>query len=321
VLASKMKKRLLIAGASGFIGSNFILRSEEVENYDVTATYNSSDPSTLTKGINYVKADLENYDTCLHLCESTDYILNFAGVMLTSASRKNNEVTNVLSNTSVHLNLIHAAKNMPIEKYIWLSSTTGYPVIPRAVKEIDFHEGDVPSRYFSVGHMYRFIENIANHYLSNKSTLITLRPTGVYGERDDFNPLTSHILPALVNELSTDLGRKEFFADKSETRDWIYVGDFIKAVDRILSTVENNICLNIGNGKPVSMYDLHGHILKAFASSRDFTVSERLFDDGSSINRNIDCSLSVRELGYYNETSLMSGIEKTIKWFRDNPNA
>ena len=47
---------------------------------------------------------------------------------------------------------------------------------------------------------------------------------------------------------------------------------------------------------------------------------ERVFDDEDSIDRNIDCSLSARELGSYSKTSLSDGIEKTVNWLKSNPN-
>ena len=315
-----MKKRLLITGASGFIGSNFIQRSGQLKKYKVTAVYNSAKPLFNSNEIKYVKADLEDYDSCIGVCKNIDYILNFSGVMLTTAARKMDHLKGIKSNISMHLNMINAAKNTAVEKYIWMSSTTGYPVIPRPAKEIDFNTGIVPDRYFPIGEMYRFIENFANYYLTKERVLVTLRPTGVYGEYDDFNPLTAHVLPTLILKLFNGTSQNEFFADKTETRDWIYVGDFIDAVDRVLSKVDKNMCFNIGYGQPVSMYELHRCVLSTFRKQEDFLLSERIFDNGRSIDRNIDCSLSVRELGFYGKTSLSDGIKKTVSWLRRNPN-
>ena len=134
-----------------------------------------------------------------------------------------------------------------------MSSTTGYPESKNNLNEEDFFFGEVAKRYEIVGSLYRLTEKLVNKILLNKCNLITLRPTGVFGEEDDFSPDSCHVLPKIIREAYLNLLIPEtIYAEKEEMRNWIYIGDLVKAIDSIIDNSSRSMVLNIDQKNPLA---------------------------------------------------------------------
>jgi len=310
-----MKKRILITAGAGFIGFNFLKQSKRLDNYDVTAIYRKT-PPLLGPKIKLIKADLNNLDDCRSYLVNYDVIIHCAGVMMTSAKTKINPIEGLMDNFKMHLNIIDVLKDRPPAKLIWLSSTTGYPESDDFLTEDQYFKGEVPKRYETIGYLYRFMEKIIQKIMSDKCNLVTLRPTGVFGEKDDFRPESSHILPKIIRDASLNLLSRTIYAQKEEMRNWIYIGDLIKAIDSVLENVDFSITLNIGGVESTSMYELYQVILEILGIEKKHNINSSNPFSGKPLSRNIDCNLSTKYLGKYNSTSLKSGLRKTIRWYQ-----
>ena len=152
--------------------------------------------------------------------------------------------------------------------------------------------------------------------MSDKCALVTLRPTGVFGKEDDFRPESSHILPKIIRDASQNLLSGTIYAQKEEMRNWIYIGDLIKAIDSVLENVDFSITLNIGGVKSTSMYELYQIILEILGIEKKHTINPSNPFSENPLSRNIDCNLSTKYLGNYNSTTLRSGLRKTISWYQ-----
>jgi GDP-L-fucose synthase len=102
---------------------------------------------------------------------------------------------NVLMNTQI----LEAAYAAGVEKFVWLSSTTGYPVTgDRPYTREEMFDGEPFEKYFFVGWMKRFTEVLCRMYgeklAGRKMATIVLRPTNIYGVNDDFEFATSHVI-------------------------------------------------------------------------------------------------------------------------------
>lgn len=315
VQAFKKKERLLITGVNGFVGQNFVMRSCNMQNYDVIVSARGH--KKIFADMEYVHADLRDLEACVSLCNEVDVILHLAGVMMTSSVMQNGGKDFARDNTAVHSNMAKAASKVGVKKYIWMSSTTGYPVLREPAIEDSFLSGPVPSRYLEVGELYRQLENIVLQQFSGLPTsVVTLRPTGVYGELDDFSTASGHVLPAFIGRYISGETPKEIFADKVERRDWIYVGDVVHALDLVLQKVTTSETMNIGSGHPISMYDLYTLLLDALGSRDGTKIIDGAFDPKSALDRCIDCSYSRKVLGEYQKVGIKEGLIKTISWFK-----
>ena len=313
-----MTKSLLITGSSGFIGKNLLIRSRALNKFKITALYNSNLPSIKTnKEITFKKVNLLNKEELQNLFDDFDVIIHMAGVMMTSATSKNNPFKGITDNLQIITNILEEIKENPPDKFIWMSSTTGYPESKKNLNEEDFFFGEVAKRYEIVGSLYRLMEKLVNKILLNKCNLITLRPTGVFGEEDDFSPDSSHVLPKIIREAYLNLLPETIYAEKEEMRNWIYIGDLVKAIDSIIDNSSRSMVLNIGSKESISMYKLHQIILENFSLEKKHFIDPNPSSFGLPMARKINCELSQKYLGEYNSTRLEDGIDKTINWYKN----
>ena len=211
---------------------------------------------------------------------------------MTSAALKENPYKSLIDNLKIHTNIIEAIKRNPPEKFIWLSSTTGYPDSDKSLSEDEYFCRKVAKRYEIVGELYRLMETIINKKFNDNCKLITLRPTGVYGEGNDFSPKSSLILAKIIRDIHLNLLPERIFAQKEEKRNWLYVGDLINALDQIIEKVDYSITLNIGSDYSISMFDLYSKIIELYGLENNYILDTAINFD-PPLARNIDCNLSV----------------------------
>ena len=120
-------KKIVVAGASGFIGTNFLNRLAGIKEYDILGVFNTNKPKIKADNINYVQADLRNLIECKAVVKGVDYICMFAGQLSTTALMLKNPLGPITDNTVINVNMLEAAYSANVKKYLWLSSTTGYP--------------------------------------------------------------------------------------------------------------------------------------------------------------------------------------------------
>ena len=169
----------------------------------------------LKTDINFIEADLRDSETCKSIFKNYDVIFHCAGVMMTTRTLKLNPFQGLIDNLKIHTNLVESIKSNP-PKNLSGYSTTGYPDSNKSLTEDEFFTNEVCKRYEIVGSLYRLMEKIINKELIDKCTLVTLRPTGVFGEYDDFSLESSHILPKIIRDCSLKLLPEKIFAQKKK---------------------------------------------------------------------------------------------------------
>ena len=259
------RKRIVVAGASGFIGTNFLNRLAGIKEYDVLGIYNTNEPKINSININYAQADLRNLKECKAVVKGADYLCMFAGQLSTTAVMLKNPLGPITDNTVINVNMLEAAYSANVKKYLWLSSTTGYPSQEKPLEEDDFFKSEPPPPYEPVGWMSRFIEKLSMLYTTkteNSMTVACLRPTAVYGEHDDFNYETCNALPALIRRVAERHPSIEIWGSGEDERDWLYIDDLIDACLLALEKFEGYKVVNVGSGKSCSMNQLLNYLFE-----------------------------------------------------------
>ena len=307
----------MILGSSGFVGYNFLVRSKILDDFNITAIYFKNYPKKIfNRNINYLKADLRDPKICDSLFKKFDVVLNFAGVLMSSLKLKNNPNAGINDNFLINSNILNSLKFNPPSKYIWLSSTTGYPDFNKSLIEEQYFTNLVAERYEIVGNLYRSIERLTKSTLTDSCKIITLRPTAIYGEYDDFREDSAHILPKIINQICSNTLPLKIFADKNELRNWLYVGDLVAAIDCLILNYNKNIELNLGSKQSTSMANLYKKIFKVSGSEDKYELHATKDYHGKALARRISCTKSMKLIGNYNSTTLEDGIERTYKWFK-----
>jgi GDP-L-fucose synthase len=166
--------------------------------------------------------------------------------------------------------------------------------------------------------MRRYFEHLAE-FVASRSTVkvAVVRPTAVYGPHDDFDPASSHAIPALVRKAAEKLNPFEVWGSGNEMRDFLHVDDFARGC--LLAIEKHAVCdpLNIGYGSAVSVRQVVETILKAsghdvpvrFDTSRPTTIPVRL----------VDTSKARRLLGFEPKIPIEAGLSDLVRWYAARP--
>lgn len=309
---------VLVTGASGLVGSNLIKRLLS-EGAAIRATFHKKPPVVVDDRIEYVQADLTKGEDCRRVVEDQRFIFMCAATTSGAAATDATPMVHVTPNLLMYAQIMEAAYQANVEKFLWLASTTGYP--PSGEKPISEEEmfiGEPYEKYYFVGWTKRFIEILSRMYgekLKRPMTVIVLRPTNVYGPNDDFEFATSHVIPALIRKVVERWAPIEVWGTGEDVRDVIYVDDMVEAMVRAMQNIESYVALNIGLGKGYSIKEILGMILEVDG----YTDADIIFDISKPTMipiRLVDTTKAETVLGFKAQTDLREGLKKTIEWYR-----
>lgn len=224
-------------------------------------------------------------------------------------------------NLQIQSNLMDAAHNANVEKFVFLGSSCIYPrECPQPIKEEYLLTGPLePTNSAYALAKISGLELIKSYRKQHGKKWITVMPTNLYGPRDNFDLQNSHVLPALIRKFveAINSGTKsvELWGTGSAVREFLYVEDLAKAVIFCLKNYESNEHINIGTGIGITIKELSEKIsrLSGFEGEIKWDSSK---PDGMPV-KVLDVS-RINQLGWFATTDLDSGIEKTLSWYRAN---
>ena len=313
--------KVLVAGATGLIGSNLLKRLVE-EGAKVRATVYKREPANADPRVEYVKCDLRLAEDCARAVEGMQHVHLCAATTSGAAAIAATPMIHVTPNILINSQMLEAAYLAGVEKFIWLGSTVAYPMSDKPMREDQLMTGEPFEKYFFAGWAKRFMEVLCQMYgerLVKKMTTIVLRPTNVYGPNDDFEFATSHVIPALIRKVIERWDPIEVWGDGSEVRDAIYVDDMVEAMVLAASRVESYSAINIGLGKGYSVKEILKLVLEADA----YADAKVIFDPGKPTMipiRLIETGKAQAELGFKAKVDLPEGLRRTIDWYRRTRN-
>lgn len=311
-------EKVLVAGATGLVGSHLIRRLLN-EGASVRATLHRKQPVVVDPRIEYVQADLTRGEDCRRVVENQKIVFLCAASTSGAAAISSTPMIHVTPNLLINAQMLEASYAAGIGKFMYLSSTTGYPPTgDRPTREDEMFVGEPYEKYYFAGWMKRFTEILCKMYgekLAKPMTTIVLRPTNIYGEDDDFEFATSHVLPALVRKVVERWDPLEVWGTGDDVRDLIHVSDMVEAMILAMEKLDGHQAINIGLGKGHSVKELLSLILELDR----FENAKIVFNPAKPTmipTRVIDTSLAEQLLGFRAKVDLREGLRRTIDWYR-----
>ncbi len=311
------EKKIYIAGHAGMVGSA-IRRKLESEGY-TNLLYKSLNE------LNLIRQDqVENF----FADKNPDIVIVAAAKVGGIFANNTYRAEFIYDNLMIESNIIHQAYVHKAEKLIFLGSSCIYPKLaPQPLKE-----EYLLSDYLEFTNEPYAIAKIAgiklceNYYRQYGCDFYSVMPTNLYGPYDNFNPQTSHVLPALMRKFheaaQKNLSTVTLWGTGTPMREFLYVEDLAEAIVFLMESIEaKNIYeqgishINIGTGEDLTINEL-AHLIAdvtGFSGNIEYDTAK---PDGTP-RKLMDVS-RLNKLGWKYSTNLRNGIENTYEWFKSN---
>jgi len=304
------RKKVLIFGGNGLVGSSSSRIFSESDNYEV---FSSTRKDT----------DLFNFkDTQKTITAfNPDIIINCAAKVGGILANNNLRTEFILENLKININIFEACINNPNITIINLGSSCIYPLnAPNPIKESNFMEGkleETNSPYAMAKLSAIEIGRSLNKQYGHK--VLNLMPTNLYGPNDNFDESSSHVIPGLIRRMySAKLEGASVFnvwGDGTPLREFLYVDDLSNAIKFVIENDINEDLLNIGFGEEISIKELALKIKKIINFTGDIEFDKT--KPNGNPRKLLDSTL-IRNYGWQPEFSLDKGLELSFNWFTQN---
>ena len=306
----KVDQRIYIAGHRGLVGSAIVRQLEAAGND------------------NWIGATRDE----LNLCER-EAVFDFMGqqrptaVIIAAAKvggivANNNFPVEFLSeNVQVQTNLMDAAHKFDVEHLVFLGSSCIYPKFaPQPISEDSLLTGllEETNEAYAIAKIagVKLVQAYRKEF-GRKWT--SAMPTNLYGPGDNFDPQTSHVLPALLRKFHeaklSGLDSVTLWGSGTPRREFLHVDDLAKAVLFLLQGYDEATAINVGTGVDIEISELANLIAEVtnFQGSINWDTSK---PDGTP-RKLLDVS-RINQLGWNSEILLTDGIKSTYEWFVQN---
>lgn len=312
-----MKKKILICGATGFIGRNMAERFAASSEYEVHAVRFNRPEYQLSNTV-WHKADLRDPASCEKLVAGMDIIVQAAATTSGSKDIVTKPFIHVTDNAVMNSYLFRAAFEAKVKHAVFFSCTVMYPSSATALKESDF-DANTPlhPRYFGVGNTKLYIEKMCEFFAGISDTKFTaIRHSNIYGAHDKFDLERSHVFGATITKVMTAKDKIVVWGTGEEERDLLHCDDLCDFVQAAIAKQKDKYRLyNCGLGKAISIKELVHKIVAA--SGKKLTIEHDLTAPTIKTSLYLDCTRAKAELGWQPKISLDDGIKRTISWWRE----
>ena len=217
--------------------------------------------------------------------------------------------------------LMEAARKFGVEKFVALGTICAYPKFtPVPFKEEDLWNGYPEETNAPYGLAKKMMLVQAQAYRAQYGfNAIYLLPVNLYGPGDNFDPASSHVIPALIKKVYDAKKENRDYIDVWGTgkasREFLYVEDAAEGIALATERYDGSEPVNLGAGKEITIKDLIETICRImdFKGELRWDVSK---PDGQP-RRMLDTSRAEREFGFKAKTSFEEGLRKTIEWYRE----
>jgi GDP-L-fucose synthase len=308
-------KKVLVAGAAGFVGTHLTQRLVS-SGAIVRGTIHNSNPLLEIIGVEYVRTNLETTIDCDLVTKNIDYVFMCAANSSGAEVMTKTPLVHLTPNVIMNSQILAASYANNVKKFCFISSNTVYPLTDFAVSEEDV-TGEFFEKYFIVGWMKRFSELMCEMYATkvNKPmpTLI-VRPGNLYGPFDKYKKKESKVIAALIRRAFEKENPFEVWGDGEDIKDFLFIDDFIDALLETFPRTSDFDIFNIASGVPITIKEVLKHIIDISNNG----VIEVNFDTTKPTmipKRMIDISKINKLIGWYPKTSISQGLKLTFDWY------
>jgi GDP-L-fucose synthase len=301
--------KILVAGGSGLVGSAIVreLQKTDLDVYGVSS-----------KNVNF----LDRNSTFEFISDyKPDVIIDAAAKVGGIGGNDAYPVEFLSQNIQMQCNLMDAAHNASVSKFVFLASSCIYPRdCPQPIKEEYIMTGKLEesNSAYAIAKLSG-IELIKSYRKQFSHKWISVMPTNIYGPNDNFDLETSHVFPALIRKFidakNSNLESIMLWGTGNPKREFLHADDLARAIIKCLDSYDSDDQINIGTGVDVTIKNLAEKI--ALAAGYQGEIKWDTSRKDGTPQKVLDIS-KITSLGWVPSISLDEGIESTINWYLEN---
>jgi GDP-L-fucose synthase len=298
----------MVTGGAGFLGRNVVSKLEEHGAHDIV----------VVRSHDYDLREVEDVRKSLSDARP-DVVIHLAAVVGGIGANRENPGRFLYDNAIMGLQLIEEARRAGIGKVVTIGTVCSYPKFaPIPFREDDLWDGYPEETNAPYGIAKKLLLAQGQAYRQQYGmNCVFLIPVNLYGPEDNFDPSSSHVIPALIKKFveARDAGEPfvEVWGTGSASREFIYVEDAAEAIVLATERYDGDEPINVGAGFEIKIKELASLIqeLTGFRGELRWDTSK---PDGQP-RRMLDTSRARDRFGFEAKTSFREGLQKTISWY------
>ena len=302
-------KNVLLTGGAGFLGSFIVEKLKEKgvskENIKIPRSKDT---------------DLRRWKNCVKVVKDTDVVIHLAAKVGGIGYNQKYPATLFYDNAIMGIQLMEAARQESVRKFVAVGTICAYPKFT----SVPFKEDDLWNGYpeetnapYGLAKKMMLVQSQAYRQQYGYNSIFLL-PVNLYGPGDNFDPASSHVIPALIKKIFDAKESGEDYitvwGTGKATRDFLYVKDAARGIILAAERYNKSDPVNLGSGFEISIKDLVESIaeLAGFDGEIRWDTSK---PDGQP-SRCLDVSRAREEFEFMAKVDFREGLEKTIEWYK-----
>ena len=302
-------KTVLVTGGAGFLGQAVCRELESMGAGDIRVPRSST-------------CDLRDATRCRRVVDGVDLVIHLAARVGGIGLNRERPGELFYDNVIMGVNLMEAARLGGVERFLTIGTICAYPKFtPVPFQESALWEGYPEETNAPYGVAKKALLVMGQAYKAQYGFDASyVLPVNLYGPEDNFDPGSSHVIPALIKKVydAQSLGLSELtcWGDGSPTREFLYVDDAARGIVAAAERLDTDEPINLGAGFEISIFDLVTTIARLMDYQGDIIWDTE--KPNGQPRRCLDVSRAEALLDWRAVVTFEDGLQKTIAWYRDH---